>query len=57
MNVQPSELDAMTLWQYEALLARWNEAHQSEEDAIPPMPVEEFMEMEQYFMDNPHLLH
>jgi hypothetical protein len=56
MNVQPSELKRLSLWEYEALLSRWNAAHASADDEVEPMPVEHFMEQEQYFMDNPHLL-
>jgi hypothetical protein len=56
MNIPPSEALNMTLWQYEATLVTWNKLH--EPDPQPdPMTVPEFQAMEQYFADNPHLLH
>lgn len=56
MNIPPSEAKAMLLWEYEATLVEWNIAH--DPDPQPePMTRDEFIEQEQFFADNPHLLH
>lgn len=38
MNIPPSEVDALSLWKYEALLYHWNEAHNpdAEPDIVDP---------------------
>jgi hypothetical protein len=38
MNVPPSEARALSLWEYEALLHGWNEAHSSSGDPDGPDP-------------------
>ncbi len=38
MNIGPSETNAMSLWQYEALLHNWNAAHNTDGDVSPPDP-------------------
>lgn len=35
MNIPPSEVERMSLWDYEALLYNWNEAHDAG-DVEPP---------------------
>lgn len=38
MNIPPGGADQLSLWQYEALLWHWNEAHRSADDIDPPDP-------------------
>jgi hypothetical protein len=57
MNIPPSEAKRMTLWEYDATLTEWNRQRDPDGDAPPPMTVDEFREQEQFFEDNPHLLH
>ena len=55
MGIPPREARDLTLWEYEATLVNWNKQHDTD-----PQPeaatVEEVMESEQFFLDNPHLL-
>lgn len=55
MNVQPSELKRLTMWEYEAMFSKWNAAHATADD-VEPMSIDEFKEQEQYFLDRPELL-
>lgn len=36
MNIPPSEAKALSMWEYEALLFHWNDAHST--DVQPPDP-------------------
>jgi hypothetical protein len=38
MNVPPSEVAALSLWEYEAMLHHWNEAHSSDDSHDAPDP-------------------
>ena len=38
MNIPPGEAAKMSLWDYEALLWHWNEAHGGDDDIEPPDP-------------------
>lgn len=38
MNIPPSEIERMSLWDYEALLWHWNEAHTGGSEVDPPDP-------------------
>ncbi len=38
MNVPPSEARCLSLWEYEALLYHWNEAHSAGDDVEAPDP-------------------
>lgn len=38
MNIPPSAAEELSLWEYEALLYHWNEAHSGGDDAQPPDP-------------------
>lgn len=37
MNFPPSEVDAMTFWEFASAWSGYKQAHMSEEDAPPPM--------------------
>jgi hypothetical protein len=36
MNIPPSEAKALSLWEYQALLWQWNEAHNYDADGEAP---------------------
>ena len=36
MGAPPSEAKALSLWEYEALIFHWNDAHSTGEDHDPP---------------------
>lgn len=36
MNIPPGDVQTMSLWEYEALLYHWNEAHGGSESGDPP---------------------
>jgi hypothetical protein len=36
MNIGPTEARALSLWEYEALLHHWNEAHSAGDDVKAP---------------------
>lgn len=38
MNIPPEQAAQLSLWEYEALLWHWNEAHSSGEDIEAPDP-------------------
>jgi hypothetical protein len=44
MGVQPSEAKRLSLYEYQAILFRWEEAHRTDEQVEPPS-VDEAMEM------------
>lgn len=38
MNIPPSDARELDLWEYEAMLWHWNEAHRTGDDVEPPDP-------------------
>ncbi len=38
MHLPPSEAKALSMWEYEAMLHGWNEAHRSGDDVEAPDP-------------------
>jgi hypothetical protein len=43
MNIPPSELKAMTWWEYQGLLWHWNERHTPPEDEAVEAPDADFV--------------
>lgn len=56
MNVPPSEARGLSLWEYEALLFHWNEAHSTSDDPGPPDP-EVVMPLLDRINADPRLIH
>lgn len=38
MNIPPSEAKSLSLWEYEAILSEWNDAHDYGDDMAAPDP-------------------
>lgn len=38
MNIAPSEANKLSLWEYEAILWHWNDAHSIKDDLEAPDP-------------------
>lgn len=55
MNIPPSEAKALSLWEYEALLHHWNEAHGSGDDVeiVDPEITQRLIDR---LRDNPEML-
>jgi hypothetical protein len=56
MNVPPSEARSLSLWEYEALLHGWNEAHSSGDDSDQP-DIDHAMAILDAANRNPALVH
>jgi hypothetical protein len=56
MNIPPSEAEHMSLYDYEAMLWNWNEAHRSGDDIDPPDPETTMARLEKINAD-PRLTH
>jgi hypothetical protein len=56
MNVPPSEANKLSLWEYEALLHHWNEAHDADPDVDAPDPAVVIPMLERINAD-PRLIH
>ncbi len=56
MNVPPSEARCLSLWEYEALLHGWNEAHSAGDDVEAPDPAKALALLDRINSD-PRLTH